>query len=126
MVEGQNQQAREETAAEFQGGDVLLLSSTNAIADSDTTATANETATTVDGDWSITSDNANGTTTLENSSVIDFGQTSDFVIDQILVEDSAATGNYLIEDNPTGDTDLSGDGEFTIEVGNLTYTLGGE
>jgi len=126
MVEGQNQQSREEKATEFQGGDVLLLDSTNAISDGDTSATANETATTADGDWAISNDNTAGTTTLENSADINFGQTGDFVIAQILVESSSTSGNYLIDDNPTGDTDLSGDGEFTIQANNLTYTLGSE
>jgi len=126
MPEGQNQQSRVEKATEFQGGTVHLNDSTNAIADDATTIASNASQTTVDGDWSITSDNTAGTTTLENTGTIDFGQVSGFTIDQIVVESPSTAGNFLIDDTPTGDTDLSGDGTLTFEPGDLSYTLGGE
>jgi len=126
MVDGQNQQSRAEKAQEFQGGDVHLLDSNNAIADNDTTANPNATATTADADWSISHDNAAGTTTLENVNSIDFGSVSGFTLDQVLVESSDTAGNFIIDNAPTGDTDFSGDGDVSIEPGNLSYTLGSE
>jgi len=126
MSEGQNQQSRVEKATEFQGGTVHLNDSTNAIGDDATTISSNASETTVDGDWSISSDNTAGTTTLENTGTIDFGQVSGFTIEQVVVESPSTAGNFLIDDNPTGDTDLSGDGTLTFEPGDLSYTLGGE
>lgn len=126
MVEGQNQQSREETLTEFEGGTVYLCDSTNAIADGDTTITANEQTTTADADWTISSDNTAGTSTLSNANAIDFGAVSGFTLDQVVVESTETSGDYLIDDNPTGDTDFSGDGDVTIEAGSLSYTLGGE
>lgn len=126
MVEGQNQQSRNDKATEFQGGDVHLLDSNNAIADGDTTISPNATASTADSDWSITHDNSAGTTTLENANDIDFGEPSGFTIDQIVVESPATSGNFIIDNAPNGDTDLSGDGSTSIPAGDLTYTFGSE
>jgi len=126
MVEGQNQQSRNDKATEFQGGTVHLLDSTNAIADDATTISSNEQTTTADSDWSITHDNTAGTTTLENSADIAFGAVSGFTLDQVVVESSSTAGNFIIDDSPTGDTDFSGDGDVTINAGELSYTLGGE
>lgn len=126
MVEGQNQQSRNDKASEFQGGDVHLLSSTNAIADSDTTISPDATASTADSDWSISHDNSAGTTTLENVNSIDFGEPSGFTIDQIVVESPATSGNFIIDNSPSGDTDLSGDGSTSIEAGDLSYAFGSE
>ena len=126
MVEGQNQQSRNDKASEFQGGIVHLCSSENAIADEDTTIDSDAEASTSDSDWSISHDNANGTTTLQNTSDIDFGSPSGFTIDQIVIESTSTTGNFIIDNGPTGDTDLSGDGSTFIEVGDLSYTFGSE
>jgi hypothetical protein len=125
-VEGQNQQSRVEKATEFQGGTVHLLDSSNAISDSATSIASNASSSTADSDWSITSDNNNGTTTLENVNSIVFGSPSGFVIDQIVIESSATTGNFIIGNSPAGDTDLAGDGSTSIPAGDLTYTFGGE
>ena len=126
MPNGQNQQSRNDKATEFQGGTVHLVDADSALADDDTTIASNESETTADGDWTITHDNVSGTTTLENAASIDFGQTSDFVIDQIVVESTDTAGNYLIDNDPSGDLDLSGDGTFVLETGNVTFELGGE
>ena len=126
MPNGQNQQSRNDKATEFQGGTVHLVDEESALADDDTTIASNESETTADDDWTITHNNVAGTTTLKNAVSIDFGETSDFVIDQIVVESTDTAGNYLIDNDPTGDLDLSGDGTFTIEEGDLTYTLGDE
>lgn len=126
MVEGQNQQSRNDKASEFQGGTVHLLDSTNALADDATTITSNASTTTADADWTITNDNTAGTTTLENVNSIDFGAVSGFTVAQIVIESSSTAGNFIIDDSPTGDTDLSGDGDTSIEPNNLTYTFGGE
>jgi len=126
MVNGQNQQSRNEKATEFQGGTVHINDSTNAISDSETSISSNASASTADSDWTITHDNANGTTTLENSNEIGFGSPSGFTIDQIVIESPSTTGNFIIDDSPTGDTDLSGDGSLSIPAGNLTYTFGSE
>jgi len=126
MVEGQNQQSRNDKATEFQGGTVHLCSSSNAISDSATTISSNASASTTDSDWTITHDNTAGTTTLENANSIDFGSVSGFTIDQIVIESPSTTGNFIIDDSPTGDTDLSGDGDTSIPAGNLTYTFGSE
>jgi hypothetical protein len=126
MVQGQNQQSRNDKATEFQGGTVHLNSSSNAISDSATTISSNASATTADTDWSISHDNTNGVTTLENVNEIGFGSPSGFVIDQIVLESSSTTGNFIIDDNPSGDTDLAGDGTTSIPSGDLTYTFGGE
>ena len=126
MVQGQNQQSRNDKATEFQGGTVHLLDSTNAISDSDTTISSNVSATTADSDWTISHDNANGTTTLENSNDIEFGSPSGFVIDQIVIESPETSGNFIIDNSPSGDTDLSGDGSTSIPANDLTYTFGSE
>lgn len=128
MVEGQNQNAREAKAQEFEGGEVHLLGTAIGDGDGDTELTNNSEAssTTADADWSITSDNTAGTTTLENTSDINFGQTPDFTLDQVVVESTATTGEFLLDDSPTGDTDLTGDGESTIKSGEISYTLGSE
>lgn len=126
MVQGQNQQSRNDKATEFQGGTVHLLSSSNAISDDATTISSNASTTTADGDWSITHDNSAGTTVLENANSIDFGGVSGFTIDQIVIESSSTSGNFILDDSPSGDTDLSGDGDVSIEAGDLTYTFGGE
>lgn len=126
MVEGQNQQSRNDKAEEFQGGTVHLLDSDNAIADDATSITSNESTSTADGDWDISHDNSAGTTTLENSAEIDFGSVSGFTIDQIVIESADTSGNFIIDDSPSGDTDLSGDGTTSIPAGNLSYTLGSE
>jgi len=126
MVEGQNQQSRNDKATEFQGGTVHLLDSTNAISDSATTISSNASASTTDSDWTITHDNTAGTTTLENANSIDFGAVSGFSIDQIVIESPSTTGNFIIDDSPSGDTDLSGDGDTSIPSGSLSYTLGSE
>lgn len=126
MVEGQNQQSRNETATEYQGGTVHLLDSGNAISDSATTISSNASTTTADGDWTITHDNTAGTTTLENTNSIDFGSPSGFTIDQIVIESSTTSGDFIIDDTPTGDVDLSGDGSTSIPAGDLIYTFGGE
>ena len=126
MPNGQNQQSRNDKATEFQGGTVHLVDADSALADDDTTIASNESETTADGDWTITHNNVAGTTTFKNAVSIDFGQTSDFVIDQIVVESTDTAGNYLIDNDPSGDLNLSGDGTFTIEEGNVTYTVGGE
>jgi hypothetical protein len=126
MVEGQNQQSRNDKATEFQGGTLHLLSGGNAISDGATSITSDESLSTADSDWSISHDNSAGTTTLQNSSELNFGSTSSFTIAQIVLESSSTAGNYLIDDNPTGDTDLSGDGQTKFPSGNFSFTLGGE
>lgn len=126
MVQGQNQQSRDDKATEYQGGTVHLLSSSNAVSDSASTISSDASATTADSDWSITHDNVSGTTTLENAAEIGLGSPSGFVIDQIVIESSTTSGNFIIDDSPAGDTDLSGDGSTSIPVGQVTYTFGGE
>lgn len=126
MVEGQNQQSRNDKATEFQGGTLHLLSSTNAISDGATSITSDESLSTANTDWSISHDNSAGTTTLQNSSELNFGSTSSFTIAQIVLESSSTTGNFLIDDTPTGDTDLSGDGQTKFPSGNFSFTLGSE
>lgn len=126
MVKGQNQQSRNDKAAEFEGGTVHINSSSNAISDSATSISSNASAATSNSDWSISHDNANGTTTLENVNDIDFGSVTGFTIDQIVIESPNTSGNFIIDDAPTGDTDLSGDGSLTIPSNNLSYTFGGQ
>ena len=126
MVEGQNQQSRNDKATEFQGGTVHLLDSTNAISDSATTISSNASETTADSDWTITHDNTDGTTTLENENEIEFGSVSGFTIDQIVVESPSTTGNFIIDNSPSGDTDLSGDGSTSIPANDLSYTFGSQ
>lgn len=126
MVQGQNQQSRTDKTTEFQGGTVHLLSSSNAISDSATTISSNTSATTADGDWTVTHDNSNGTTTLSNTNSIGFGSPSGFVIDQIVIESPTTSGNFIIDNSPSGDTDLAGDGTTSIPGGSLTYTFGSQ
>lgn len=124
MSNGQNKQSREQKASEFQGGTVYLLDSANSIGDGDTSLTANASEGTTDSDWSITHDTDAGTTTLQNSNPISLGAVSGFVVQQVVVESTEYSGNYLIENSPAEHTDLSGDGETIIEAGDLTYTFG--
>lgn len=126
MVQGQNQQSRTEKATEFEGGTVHLCSSANAIGDGDTSITSDASTATAASDWSITHDNTAGTTKLENSNNIDFGSASGFTIAQIVIESTDTTGNFIIDDSPSGDVDLSGDGDVSLEANSLTYTIGSE
>lgn len=126
MVEGANQSARQGYVSQFEGATVHLLDSTNAVGDSATTISSNAQTTTATGDWTITHDNSTGTTTLENSASIDFGSPSGFTVDQIVVQNPNTAGEFIIDNSPSGDTNLSGDGTTTIPSGNLSYTFGGE
>jgi len=126
MVEGQNQQSRNDKATEFKGGTVHFLDSNNAIDDTDTTITPNASVSTSDSDWGIVHDNAAGTTELENVNPIDFGAVSGFTVDQVVIESPTTSGNYIIDNNPSGDVDLSGDGSTTIPATSLNYTFGSE
>jgi hypothetical protein len=71
-------------------------------------------------------DHPNGTTTLAQTASIAFRAVSAFTIDQIVIESASTSGNFIIDDSPSGDTDLSGDGDTSIPSGNLSYTFGGE
>ena len=126
MVEGLNEAKREEIAQEFVGGTVHLLDSANAVADGDTSISSNASASTDDGQWTVTHDNSNGTTTLENSEDINMGEPSGFTIDQIVIESSVDSSDFIIDDSPSGDTDLSGDGSTSLPAGDVSYTFGGE
>jgi len=128
MVEGQNQNSRTTTAQEYQGGTVHLLDTTLSDGDGDSALSSNSEAstTTADSDWAITHDNGAGTTTLTNSSAIDFGSVSGFTVNQIVLESSTTAGNFLIDNSPSGDVNLSGSGSARIEAGQLSYTLGSE
>lgn len=128
MVEGQNQKGRNSTATEYEAATVHLMST--AVAD-DATSTevsnnSGASATTSASDWTISHDNANGTTTLENANDIDFGSPSGFTISQIVIQSPNDADKLILDDSPTGDTDLSGDGTTTIKAGDLSYTFGGE
>jgi hypothetical protein len=128
MVEGQNQTARNSTATEYEGATVHLMST--AVGDNATSTEVSNnsgaSASTAAGDWSISHDNTNGTTTLTNSADIDFGSPSGFVIKQIVIQSPNNSDKFLIDNSPSGDTDLSGDGTTTINSGDLVYTFGGE
>ena len=128
MAEGQNENSRNDKATEFQGGTVHLLETAINDGDGDDELQTNSEAseTTADGDWSINHDNNAGTTTLENTSDIDFGAVSGFTVNQIVVQSTDDPDNLLIDNDPQGDTDLSGDGDTSIEANDLTYTIGGE
>lgn len=124
MSDGQTQQSRNDTALEYQGGRVHLLDATNAISDSATTINSNASTQTADSDWSISHDNTAGTTTLENSKPIEFGAVSGFTVSQVVVESTETAGNYLVDNDPSDDLDLSGDGEVVIETRDISYTFG--
>jgi len=126
MPEGANQSARNSYVNQFVGGTVHLLSSANAVADGDTTITSDASTTTATADWAVTHDNANGTTKLENVNEISFGSPSGFVVDQIVIESPNDSTEFIIDNSPSGDTDLSGDGSTSIPAGNLSYTFGSE
>jgi hypothetical protein len=128
MVEGQNQTGRNAVATEFEGGTVHLLETTIGDNATSTELTNNSeaSATTQATDWTISHDNTAGTTTLENSAVIDFGSISGFTVNQVVVESPNNADRLLLDDSPTGDTGLSGTGDTTIEANELTFTLGGE
>lgn len=128
MVNGSNQNAREAQAAKYQGGTIHLLSTAISDNGGSTELTTNSEASvdTADADWSLSSDNTTGTTTLENSADIDFGSPSGFTIDMIAVQATDNADHILLDDNPGGDTDLAGDGTFTLPAGSVTHTFGGE
>jgi len=124
MVEGANQSARNSYVSQFTGGTVHLLSSSNAVADGDTTFTSDASATTATSDWTITHDNSTGETTLENVNEISLGSPSGFIVDQIVIQNPNDSTKFVIVSNPTGDTDLSGDGTTSFSSGSLSYTFG--
>ena len=126
MPEGANQSARDNYVNQFVGGTVHLLNSLNAVNDGDTIINSNASATTATGDWAVTHNNADGTTKLENAAAIDFGSPSGFVVDQIVIESPNDSTEFIIDNSPSGDTDLSGDGSTSIPSGSLSYTFGGE
>lgn len=124
MPEGANQSARDNYVNQFAGGTVHLLSSTNAVADGDTTITSDASATTATSDWTITHDNSTGETTLENANEISLGSPSGFVVDQIVIQNANDSTKFVVVSNPTGDTDLAGDGSTSFAAGALSYTFG--
>jgi len=136
MVQGINQNKRNEIASDYQtdgtnGATVYLVGSTSAVNDGATSApsTSNSdvaSASTNPGDWSITHDNTSGTSTLTNSADIGFGSVSGFTVVQILIESPNNASNLIIDDSPSGDTDLSGSGDVSVPSGNLSYTLGSQ
>ena len=128
MVEGTNQNHRSAIVDEYVGGTVHLLETAIGDDDGDTELQANSEANsaTVDGDWDVSHDNVAGTTTLTNSATIDFGSVTGFTVNQIAVQSTDNVDHILLDDGPSGDTDLSGDGDTSIEPGEITYTLGGE
>ena len=128
MTEGLNENGRDSIVTDYQGGDIHLCSSTlNDGDDGSALSSASETVeSTADGDWSITVDGTDGTTELELDSDIDFGDPGDFVLEAIVLESSVDGDEFIFDNNPQGDTDLTGDGTFTLEAGNFTYDLGAE
>ncbi len=127
MVKGQNQASRNDKATQFKGAEVNLLST--APADDVTNSTLSNvesSLSTSDTDWSISHDNTAGTTTLTTTSDLNFGSTPDFTLSAIVLQATGTSDDMIIDDSPTGDTDLTGDGELTISAGSITYTFGGQ
>lgn len=127
MVKGINQKARNVLATEFKGATVKLLSADPADDVTDSTLSNVEgSQTTADADWSISHDNTAGTTTLQNVNSVDFGSTPDFTLDAIVLQSTGNIDRMIIDDEPSGDTDLTGSGSLSFGAGDLTYTFGGQ
>ena len=128
MTEGLNENGRDSIVTDYQGGDIHLCSSNLSDGDGGSAlSSASETVeSTADGDWSITVDSGVGETTLELAADIDFGDPGNFVLEAIVLESSVDGDEFIFDNSPQGDTDLTGDGTFTLEAGNFTYDLGGE
>ena len=125
MVQGQNQNARDDKIQEFVGGTVHLIEASLSDGDGDTElqAATEASQTTAAGDWSVTHDNVAGTSTLENAEVIDFGSQTDYTVNQIVVQSTVDVDELLLHD---GDgSELTGE-ETSLDPGDLTYTLGAE
>ena len=128
MAEGLNENGRDSIVTDYQGGDIHLCSSTLNDSDGGTAlSSASEVVeSTADGDWSITVDNTAGTAKLELASDIDFGDPGDFVLEAIVLESSVDGDEFIFDNSPQGDTDLTGDGTYIQEAGSFTYDFGGE
>lgn len=128
MVEGQNQNSRNDKAAAFEGGTVHLLETSINDSDGSTELSNNSQASesTATSDWSITHDNGAGTTTLENTAQIDFGTLSGFTVNQVVIQSTNNADNLILDNSPGGSTNLTGSGNAIFESSDLTYTLGGE
>lgn len=127
MVKGLNQNGRSVTASEYKGATVKLLSADppDDVTDS-TLSNVEDSQTTADADWTVTNDNTAGTTTLENVNSVDFGSTPDFTLNAIVLQSTSNPDRMIIDDSPSGDTDLTGSGDLSFNAGALSYTLGGE
>lgn len=125
MPEGLNQNARTDKVDEFVGGTVHLLDTTVNDGDGDTELQANSEAsqTTDAGDWNVSHDNNAGTSTLENTSEIDFGSQDGFTVNQIVIQSTVNVDELIL--TPGDESVLTGE-ETSIEPNNLTYTLGAE
>ena len=128
MPEGLSQNHRNDIADQYAGGTVHLLETTLADDDGagDLDANSEAEASTSDSDWTITHDNAAGTTVLENADAINFGTPGDITINQIVLQSADDPDNLLLDPDPEGDTELDAGDEYEIPEEGVEYTLGGE
>lgn len=128
MVEGLNANARSVLIGNYVGGEVHLIAKSNEMVDSDgateLSSKSQASTTTTSGDWTTTVDNNAGTTKLENSAEISFGNQSGFTHTQTVIQ-STANADHFIVANEGSENVLEGD-KFSYPTGKLYYTLGGE
>jgi len=75
-------------------------------------------------DWNVTFDAPNGTATLTNASVVDFGQTTNDYGTVVDVAIHAPTTDKFIRGNEPNDPTITAGEEVQFSAGDITYTLG--
>ena len=113
------------------GADVRLLTTAVDYDDGDTELSAKEVSgsgyaaqSVAEADWTLTPDAVDGTLTLTNDNVIDFGQAGDdwgTVVD--VVVHAPTTDEFIRLDAPT-DPNITTGAEVSIAAGAAEYTLG--
>lgn len=128
MAEGLNENARNKIAEEYVGGAVHLLETTVGDGEGGAALDANSEVevNTDDSVWSITHDNTAGTTELTNTEFLDFGTAGPFTVNQIVIQSADDADSFLIDPDPGGDVEVTGDDQYIIPSDGVSYTIGGE
>lgn len=126
MVQGLNDTGRERAILPYPGGTLYLL--TTAAADTDGATAINNksiaSTSTATSDWTTSTDNAAGTTTVTNSTTFEFPTlgTQDPIV-EVALQSTSDPDEFVIFNDPNNPAPDNG---IEYQAGEITYTLGGE
>ena len=120
---GPDANSLERYANEFAGGMLHLCSDDLDMTDDfSNISTVSEASIDTDAsDWDTTTDGVNEEVVLENTAEIDFGDVSGFTVEALILEHPSE--DEYVQKSASGDTDLSGDGDTSVEAGGASFTL---